>query len=100
MTAIDFGARIFVPHQHRGEAHRLSNGNFWISPALLIEAFSRIKCGICGPNPVPHRLITAVQMDYGYCLDAPSMLPAGGMQWAQLDEDSGIPEQITTEREP
>lgn len=96
---LDFGLRIFVPHKYRGEFHRLHAANFWISPMLLMEAFSRLKCGICGPNPVPKPLVTAVQIDYGYCLDAPNTLPAGGMQWAQLDEDGGIPEQITAERE-
>lgn len=56
---------------------------------LLLNLFERLKCGICGPNPIPPRsLKTAVQViDPGYCLDAPEAMPAGGMSNFELPPD-------------
>lgn len=74
---------------------------------LLLNLFERLKCGICGPNPIPPRpLKTAAQViDPGYCLDAPEAMPAGGMGNFQLppdddlDEPAWLPEMLTCERE-
>lgn len=56
---------------------------------FLLWLFDRLKCGICGPNPLPPRsLKTAVQViDPGYCLDAPEAMPAGGMTNFSLPPD-------------
>lgn len=37
-------------------------------------------------------------IDGSYCLDAPNIIPAGGSYWMEIDEEGGIPEQMTTER--
>jgi hypothetical protein len=74
---------------------------------LLLNLYERLGCGICGPNPLPNRsLKTAVQMiDPGYCLDAPELIPAGGMGNFMLplfgdgDEPEWAAEQLTCERE-
>ena len=74
---------------------------------LLLNLFERLGCGICGPNPLPRKsLTTAVQrIDPGYCLDAPDVMPAGGMgnfQVPPCDDDDPpmwLPEQLLCERD-
>jgi len=72
---------------------------------LLLNLFSRLQCGICGPNPLPGRKLTnAVQViDPGYCIDAPEAMPAGGMGNFSLPPDDEppmwLPEQLLCERE-
>lgn len=46
-----------------------------------------------------HDLVRELGREAGYCLDAPELIPAGGMQWWDLDEDLGLPEQLLTTRE-
>ena len=73
---------------------------------LLLNLFERLRCGICGPNPLPGRKLTqAVQsIDPGYCLDAPEVMPAGGMSnflAGSYDDDEPplwLPEQQLCER--
>lgn len=93
-------------HDPRGyslhSADRLALG-----AVLLFNLFSRLGCGICGPNPVPDRKLTAaVQMvDPGYCIDAPEVMPAGGMGNFSLppceegEEPQWLAEQLLCERE-
>lgn len=67
---------------HDPEQYNASQGNACgLGAILLLNLFARLQCGVCGPNPPPGRkLTTAVQIiDPGYCLDAPEVLPAGGM---------------------
>lgn len=74
---------------------------------LLLNLFSRLECGICGPNPIPDRkLKTAVQViDPGYCIDAPEAIPAGGMRnfslapYEEGEPPQWLPEQLLCERE-
>jgi len=73
---------------------------------LLMNLFERLQCGICGDSPLPRRsLKDAVQkIDPGYCIDAPDVMPAGGMFSMQCapfpdDEEQWIPEQLIVERE-
>lgn len=69
---------------------------------LLLALFDRLKCGICGPNPVPPRplKLAAQVIDPGYCLDAPESMPAGGMGTFRLQGmDEALPEQLMCERE-
>lgn len=69
---------------------------------FLLNLFDRLKCGICGPNPIPSRpLKTAVQViDPGYCIDAPEAMPAGGMgNFTLQDMDEGLPEQLLADRD-
>lgn len=55
---------------------------------LLFDYFSKLKCGIFGPNKVPKRqLIDAIWIDGGYALDAPEMIPAGGMTTFMIQDD-------------
>ena len=74
---------------------------------LLLWLFDRVGCGICGPNPVPSRMLTdAVQkIDPGYCIDAPDVMPAGGMgnfslpTYDDWEEPFWLPEQLLADRE-
>lgn len=88
-------------NMHQGEWHRLPRESFWLGAIFLSEAFYRLKCGICGSNPVPDRRFIdgCCWIEPGYCLDAPELLPAGGMGSFSLQDDSdSIPEQLTWER--
>lgn len=53
---------------------------------LLLNLFDRLDCGIFGSGDIPdRRLTTAVRgIDPGYCLDAPEVMPAGGMSNFEL----------------
>ena len=93
---------------HRPENYSASHGNACgLGAVLLLNLFERLQCGICGPNPLPSKKIThAVQViDPGYCLDAPEVMPAGGMSNFSLppcDDDDPpmwLPEQQLCERE-
>lgn len=67
---------------HRPENYSASHGNACgLGAILLLNLFERLRCGICGPNQLPGRRLThAVQViDPSYCLDAPEVMPAGGM---------------------
>lgn len=92
---------------HDPKGYSASHGNACgLGAILLLNLFERLKCGICGPNPVPPlRLITATQtIDPGYCLDAPEVMPAGGMSNFELppcgddDPPMWLPEQQLCER--
>ena len=95
----------------RNPMHRPENYNIRIGERcglgaiLLLNLFTRMECGICGPNPLPGRKLTqAVQMiDPGYCLDAPDAMPAGGMGNFLCPPDGDplmwLPEPLTCERE-
>ena len=75
---------------------------FGLGALFLLNLFDRLKCGICGPNPIPGRpLKTAVQViDPGYCIDAPDALPAGGMSNFSLPPDGdGEPPQRLAEQQ-
>lgn len=68
---------------------------------LMLDLFQRLKCGICGPNPLPGKAITdATRIDAGYALDAPEVMPAGGMTSFTFDDDLGpLPEELMVYRE-
>lgn len=52
---------------------------FFLGAELLCEYYTRLRCGIYGPNKVPQKSLTdAVWIDAGYALDAPDEIPAGG----------------------
>lgn len=92
---------------HDPRQYSASSGVSWgLGAILLLNLFDRLKCGICGPNPIPGRqLKTAVQViDPGYCLDAPEAIPAGGMRTFSIppcedgDPPEWLPEQQLCER--
>ena len=93
---------------HRPENYSVSHGNTCgLGAVLLLNLFERLQCGICGPNPLPGRKIThaAQVIDPGYCLDAPEVMPAGGMSNFSLppcgddEPPMWLPEQQLCERE-
>lgn len=88
-------------HMHRGENYRFSGSATGLGAILMLEYFTRLQCGICGPKPVPGKKFTdAVWIEAGYAIDAPAMLPAGGMTSFTIQGmDDAMPEQITVERE-
>lgn len=70
---------------------------------FLLELYRRLKCGICGPAELPDRRLSGpVQLvDPGYCLDAPTTMPAGGMGSFMLqDHPDALPEMLLCSREP
>lgn len=92
---------------HDPKNYSASHGNACgLGAILLLNLFERLKCGICGPYPLPGMKIAhAVQViDPGYCLDAPDVMPAGGMSNFQVppcDDDDPpmwLPEQQLCER--
>ena len=90
---------------HDPRNYRVNEGRFSLGAILLLNLFSRVQCGICGPNPLPSReLTTATQViDPGYCLDAPDVMPAGGMAAFEVDLSDGdppvaLPEQLLVYR--
>ena len=93
---------------HDAENYSAAQGNACgLGAILLLNLFERLQCGICGPGPLPGKKLTyAVQViDPGYCLDAPGVMPAGGMSNFEAppfgDEESPLwlPEQQLCERE-
>lgn len=69
-------------------------GHECLGPILLCETYK--KYGMKRP---PRVLIDLAWSDAGYCLDAPSSLPAGGCRSENLDDDMvDVPMQITVER--
>lgn len=45
---------------------------------MLADLYDRLQCGAFGPEPLPHKALTAaVWVDAGYRLDAPDLMPAG-----------------------
>lgn len=90
-------------HTHRAENYNVRAGGTWVLGAmLLLWLYDRLSCGISGPKPLPKReLIDAVQkIDPGYCLDAPSVMPAGGMGNAKIQGlDDVFLQQLLCERE-
>ena len=92
---------------HDPSAYSASHGNArGLGAILLLNLFSRLQCGICGTNPLPGRkLTTAVQViDPGYCIDAPEVMPAGGMgnfstpPYSDDEPPFWLPEQLLCER--
>jgi hypothetical protein len=73
---------------------------------LLMEFFDRAECGIFGKKKVPYqKVIDATQkIDPGYCIDAPEVMPAGGMSNFQVppcddsEPEFWLPEQMVCER--
>jgi hypothetical protein len=57
---------------------------------LMIEAGKRSSTDIL--------LMRAAAMDAGYCLDAPSEIPAGACLWMQAEGEEGYPDRITVWR--
>lgn len=93
---------------HGSENYSATQGDACgLGAILLLNLFERLQCGICGPNPLPGKKLThAVQViDPGYCLDAPEVMPAGGMSNFEVppccDDEPPLwlPEQQLCERE-
>jgi len=90
---------------HNAENYSARTGDrCGLGAILLLNLFTRLECGICGPNKPPSRkLTTAVQViDPGYCLDAPDAMPAGGMGNFLCPPDDEppmwLPEQLICDR--
>lgn len=61
------------------------NGNFQLGMSLLGEQLKRLRVGVYGGRSSPRWLRPVVgcsvpMIDAAYCLDAPSMLPAGSVR--------------------
>ena len=86
---------------HDPETYRIDGMHSGLGALLMLSYFTRLKCGICGPKPLPGRRFTdAVWIDAGYELDAPKVMPAGGMRTFTIaDDQDPIPEQMTVDRE-
>jgi hypothetical protein len=86
--------------------HDSCQSNVGLQGIMLIEAYRRMKCGIYGSppgKPTPEEKAYGMFMWFEghYCLDAPDVLPAGGMEGLDLnDEELGIvPHVMTVMRE-
>jgi len=87
--------------RHDPETYRLDGLYSGLGARLMLSYFTRLKCGICGPLPLPTRKFTdAVWIEAGYSLDAPDSMPAGGMRAFVLSARPGdsLPEQISVNR--
>jgi hypothetical protein len=66
---------------------------------ILMETMHRLKAGIYGGKVAPEHIIKSCWIEGGYNIDAPDTLPAGGCKWFQVDDEGGIAEQLTVDRE-
>lgn len=93
-----------TPHgnnpMHWPEALHSCHGNFGLGALIFVETHRRILGGAFGRIPAP--ISTDAFDQAGYCLDAPSLLPAGGCRVHSFgpDVDDWIIEQVTVERAP
>ena len=83
------------------ENYRIDKLNTGLGAVLMVSYFTRLQCGIFGDNPVPeHGFIQSIWIEAGYDIDAPDLMPAGGMTTFIIQEgDEPMPEQITLMRE-
>ena len=90
-----------VSQIHEPEFHAL-HANQGLSMLLTMYLFERMQAGIFGGQPTPPRcLLDDTRHTESYCLDAPDLMPAGGMLVFEFGDaaDEWIAEQITTNRE-
>lgn len=86
---------------HDPETYRIDGMHTGLGALLMLSYFTRLRCGICGPNDLPGRPFTdSVWIEAGYSLDAPESMPAGGMRTFMIaDDPDPVPEQMLAERE-
>ena len=86
---------------HKSSNYSMQGLSTGLGAVLMLNYFERLKCGICGPNKVPGRAFTdAVWIEAGYALDAPEVMPAGGMTSFTLQGmPDAMPEQLLADRE-
>lgn len=81
-------------------ASRLSIVETGLPAVLMVEISLRFPVSKSGyGTTAPKHLMRAAWDDAGYCLDAPVTLPAGGCEYMQIDEDAGLPVQLTFMRD-
>ena len=87
---------------HDPENYRIDGMHTGLGAVLMCEYFGRLQCGIFGPNKTPGRAFTdAVWIEAGYALDAPEVMPAGGMRTFTIQGDPDpMGEQMLADREP
>ncbi len=86
---------------HEPRFHAL-HANPGLGMLLTMYLFERMQAGVFGGQPTPPRcLLGDTQHAESYCLDAPDLMPAGGMRVFEFGDaaDEWIAEQITTNRE-
>ncbi len=86
---------------HDPANYRIDGMSTGLGAVLMCNYFDRLKCGIFGPNKAPGRWFSdAVWIEAGYSLDAPEVMPAGGMGTFMIQGDpEPIGEQLLSRRE-